>query len=111
MENWLDCRTKKDKNKLVEIFRHGSMYIHLKNSIYRVFFCGRNNKNISLIGSFDVDLKKKKVFNFSKTNLLQVNLELLMIMVLQHHVLLKKKINYFYIILVGSQDLQQDILL
>ena len=31
--------------------------IQLKNSIYRVFFCGRNNKNISLIGSFDIDLK------------------------------------------------------
>ena len=41
--------------------------IQLKNSIYRVFFCGRNNKNISLIGSFDIDLKNpNKVFNFSQ---------------------------------------------
>lgn len=46
--------------------------IQLKDSIYRVFFCGRNNKNISLIGSFDIDLKNpNKVFNFSKKPILK----------------------------------------
>lgn len=40
--------------------------IHLKKSIYRIFFCGRNNKNISQIGYVDYDLEKLKVLNISK---------------------------------------------
>ena len=45
--------------------------LKLKDSIYRVFFCGRNLKNQSLIGSFDIDLSKpKKILNVSKKPLL-----------------------------------------
>ena len=40
--------------------------IHLKKSIYRIFFCGRNIKNISQIGYVDYDLDKLKVLNISK---------------------------------------------
>lgn len=40
--------------------------IKLKGDLYRVFFCGRNEKNISMIGYFDYDLKTFKVKDISK---------------------------------------------
>ncbi len=75
MEKWkkigLIAEPRKIKINWWKSFGMDPCTIHLKNSIYRVFFCGRNNKNISLIGSFDVDLKNpKKVFNFSKKPIL-----------------------------------------
>lgn len=40
--------------------------LKLKDDTYRVFFCGRNIKNISMIGYFDYDLKKLKIKKISK---------------------------------------------
>ena len=40
--------------------------LKLHGDLYRVFFCGRNNKNISMIGYFDYDLKKLEVKKISK---------------------------------------------
>ncbi len=40
--------------------------LRLHGDLYRVFFCGRNNKNISMIGYFDYDLKKFEVKKISK---------------------------------------------
>jgi len=40
--------------------------LKLHDDLYRVFFCGRNYKNISMIGYFDYDLKKLEVKNISK---------------------------------------------
>ena len=44
--------------------------IKLYDNLYRVFFCGRNKKNISIIGYFDYDLKKLKVKKISKRPIL-----------------------------------------
>lgn len=44
--------------------------IKLHGDVYRVFFCGRNNKNISMIGYFDYDLKKLKIKKISKKPIL-----------------------------------------
>ena len=47
--------------------------IHLREDIYRVFFCGRNKKNISLIGFADIDLKNpNKILKISKKPVLEV---------------------------------------
>ena len=40
--------------------------LKLGGDLYRVFFCGRNNKNISMIGYFDYDIKKLEVKKISK---------------------------------------------
>ena len=40
--------------------------LKLHGDLYRVFFCGRNNQNISMIGYFDYDLKKLEVKKISK---------------------------------------------
>lgn len=40
--------------------------IHLKNDIYRIFFCGRNKDNVSQIGFIDYDIVKLKVLSVSK---------------------------------------------
>lgn len=40
--------------------------IKIKKSIYRIFFCGRDKKNISKIGYVDFDIEKLKVLNVSK---------------------------------------------
>ena len=32
--------------------------VKIKDSIHRIFFCGRNKNNQSIIGSADIDLKK-----------------------------------------------------
>ena len=40
--------------------------LKLNDNIFRVFFCGRNKKNISAIGYFDYDIKKFKVIKVSK---------------------------------------------
>ena len=90
MEKWkkigLIAEPRKIKINWWKSFGMDPCTIHLKIQ-YIEFFCGRNNKNISLIGSFDVDLKIKKYLIFQKNQFCyQVNLELLMIMVLQHHV-------------------------
>ena len=40
--------------------------LYLKGDLYRVFFCGRDNQNISKIGYVDIDLKKISIKNISK---------------------------------------------
>ena len=40
--------------------------LKLYGDLYRVFFCGRNSKNISMIGYFDYDLKKLEIKKISK---------------------------------------------
>ena len=40
--------------------------LKLHDDLYRVFFCGRNNQNISMIGYFDYDLKNHKIKKISK---------------------------------------------
>ena len=40
--------------------------IQLNDSIFRIFFCGRNKKNISMIGYFDFDLRNQKILKISK---------------------------------------------
>ena len=40
--------------------------LKLHGDLYRVFFCGRNNQNISMIGYFDYDLKNHKIKKISK---------------------------------------------
>ena len=40
--------------------------LKLQGDLYRVFFCGRNNKNVSMIGYFDYDLKKNEITKISK---------------------------------------------
>ena len=43
--------------------------LKLYGDLYRVFFCGRNSKNISMIGYFDYDLKKLEIKkNIKKTS-------------------------------------------
>ncbi|WP_440650521.1 hypothetical protein [Candidatus Pelagibacter sp. HIMB1495] len=44
--------------------------LKLKGDLYRVFFCGRNKKNISMIGYFDYDLKELAIKNISKKPIL-----------------------------------------
>jgi hypothetical protein len=42
--------------------------IHLKNNIYRVFFCARNSKNKSSVGFVDIDIiQRKEIFTCKKT--------------------------------------------
>ena len=45
--------------------------LKLRGDLYRVFFCGRNKKNISMIGYFDYDLKKHKIKKISKEPVLK----------------------------------------
>ena len=45
--------------------------LKLSGNLYRVFFCGRNKKNISMIGYFDYDLKKHKIKKISKEPVLK----------------------------------------
>ncbi len=45
--------------------------IHLKGNIYRIFFCGRNKKNISQIGYVDYDILNLKVVGVSKQPVLK----------------------------------------
>lgn len=40
--------------------------LHLKKDIYRIFFCGRNKKNVSQIGYVDYDIIKFKILAVSK---------------------------------------------
>ena len=40
--------------------------LKLHGDLYRVFFCGRNKENISMIGYFDYDLKKHEIKKISK---------------------------------------------
>jgi hypothetical protein len=40
--------------------------LKLEKNLYRIFFCGRNDKNISMIGYFDYDLHELKIKNISK---------------------------------------------
>lgn len=44
--------------------------LKLQGDVFRVFFCGRNEKNISMIGYFDYDLKKCKIKKISKKPIL-----------------------------------------
>ena len=45
--------------------------IHLKGDVYRIFFCGRDSKNVSNIGFVDYDLSKFKVVKISKQPVLK----------------------------------------
>ena len=45
--------------------------LRIKDDTYRVFFCGRNNKNISIIGYLDYHIKKFKIKKLSRKPVLE----------------------------------------